>query len=83
MGNENRRTGVAARVAAELRAEIARQVISTDSLAEAVGISAKTFRRRLDGGKTFNLEELAAVCRFLRIPLIEFIARTEAGESNR
>jgi transcriptional regulator with XRE-family HTH domain len=82
MGTE-RRSKIAAKAAAELRAEIARQGISYDSVAEAVGISVKTLKRRLDGGKTFNLEELAAVTQFLGIPLVEFISRVDAAEDRR
>ncbi|MBK5238061.1 MAG: helix-turn-helix transcriptional regulator [Actinomycetales bacterium] len=82
MGNE-RRSRIAAKAAAELRAEIARQGISNDSVASAVGISIKTLRRRLDGGKTFNLEELAAITQLLGIPLVEFISRVDAAEDKK
>ncbi|TFD61090.1 XRE family transcriptional regulator [Cryobacterium sp. Hh7] len=67
------------RVNSELRAEIARQDIPNDAVAEAARITVKTLRRRLSGGgKAFDLDELAAVCSFLKVPLVEFISRTDA-----
>ena len=66
------------RIAAEIRAEIARQDVPNDAVAQSADISVKTLRRRLDGGKAFNLDELAAVCSFLKVPLVEFISRTDS-----
>ena len=67
------------RISSELRAEIARQDVPNGAVALAAGITVKTLRRRLDGGKAFNLDELAAVCSFLKVPLVEFISRTDPG----
>ncbi|TFB96565.1 MULTISPECIES: helix-turn-helix domain-containing protein [unclassified Cryobacterium] len=67
------------RITSELRAEIARQAVPTVAVAKAAGITVKTLRRRLDGGKAFNLDELAAVCSFLNVPLVEFISRTDVA----
>ena len=63
------------RVAAEVRAEIARQQKSKASVAQAAGISPDSLRRRLDGVYPFYVEEIDAICFFLGIPLGEFMAR--------
>ena len=63
------------RVAAEVRAELARQNKSKASLAQAAGISIDTLRRRLDGVYPFYVEEIDAICFFFGIPVAEFIAR--------
>lgn len=76
MDTETRR----AKVNAELRGEIARQNRRYADVANAAGLSLVTFKRRIDGGKTFNLDELAAVCSFLKLPLVEFISRTEPSK---
>ena len=76
MDTETRR----AKVNAELRAEIARQNVRLADVATAAGMTVKTLKRRLDGGKTFDITELAAVCSFLNIPLVEFISRTEPSK---
>ena len=63
------------RVAAEVRAELARQNKSKASLAQAAGISVDTLRRRLDGVYPFYVEEIDAICFFLGIPIADFVAR--------
>ena len=67
-----------ARVAAEIRAELARQNKSKASLAQAAGISPDTLRRRLNGVYPFAIEEVDAICFFLGIPIAEFVARARA-----
>lgn len=73
-----RNTGRRAKIAAEVRAELARQNKTKASLSRATGIGIDTLRRRLDGVKPFYMEELDAITFFLGVPLPEFIARTEA-----
>ncbi len=75
--NPLRRTSIAA----EVRAELARQSKTYVSLAEATGISVDTLRRRLAGLKPFYVEELGSVCRFLGITLDELLARAESAQA--
>ena len=63
------------RVAAEIRAEAARQKRSRASLAQAAGISVDTLRRRLDGVYPFAVEEVDAICFLLRLPMPELLKR--------
>ena len=64
-------------VAAEVRAELARQSKTYVSLADATGISVDTLRRRLAGLKPFYVEELASVSRFLGLTVDSLIERAE------
>lgn len=64
-------------IAAEVRAEVARQGKTYVSLATAAGISPDTLRRRLNGLSSFPVEELGSVCRFLGITLDELLRRVE------
>ena len=70
-----------ARIAAEVRAELARQNKTRASLSQATGISVDTLRRRLDGVRPFYMDELDSITLFLGIPLVEFVARTESTEA--
>ena len=49
--------------------ELARRRISGRELARALGWSAPTTWRRLSGVLPFDIDELAAVARFLEMPL--------------
>jgi len=40
-------------------------------------MTTETLRRRLGGVKPFNMDELDSIVRFLGIPLVDFVARTE------
>jgi DNA-binding Xre family transcriptional regulator len=68
-----------AEVAAEIRAELARQRVPQTALISATGISKNTLRRRLNGVKPFYVHELEAICSFLNIPLSEFLDRTRSA----
>jgi len=68
------------RVAAELRAELARQKRSGRELSVVLGISEHTTGRRLNGETPFNMVELAAACMWLGISLTDLIRRAEAAE---
>ncbi|MBN9210525.1 MAG: hypothetical protein BGO45_04700 [Microbacterium sp. 71-36] len=68
------------RVAAELRAELARQKRSGRELSVVLGISEHTMGRRLNGETPFNMVELAAACLWLGISLTDLIRRAEAAE---
>lgn len=75
MGYSDRR----AKVAAEIRAELARQGKSATQLATATGIGRDTMRRRLNGVYPFNSDELYSICHFLGISIVELTERTEAA----
>lgn len=68
-----------AEVAAEIRAELARQRVSQAALILATGITKNTLRRRLNGVKPFYVHELEAICSFLNVPLSELLERTRTA----
>jgi transcriptional regulator with XRE-family HTH domain len=68
-----------AAIAAEIRAELARQNLTYAALAKAIGMSPSTLGRRLEGLRPFYLEELEAIAQFLGLKLSEFTARTDAA----
>lgn len=75
MGYGNRRS----KIAAEIRAELARQGKSATDLAKGTGIGRDTLRRRLNGIYPFYAEELFAICDFLGLTTAELVSRTEAA----
>lgn len=63
-------------VAAEVRAEMARQGISQTTLAERLGWLQNRLSRRLTDGKTavpFTVDELVNVASALNVPLTRFL----------
>ena len=66
-------------VAAEVRAELARQNKTATSLAKTTDIPVDTLRRRLNGLSSFTVEELGSVCAYLGLSLDELLARCEAS----
>lgn len=74
---------VGVQVAAEVRAEMARQEISQQALADRLGWQQSRLSRRLTGGKTavpFTVAELGAVAAALGVPVAHFLpaSTTEA-----
>jgi transcriptional regulator with XRE-family HTH domain len=65
-------------VAAEVRAEMARQKYGPTQLAAAASISRPRLHRRLSGTVPFNTDELIAIGQALGIAASEFMARAEA-----
>ena len=63
------------RVAAVVRAEMAAQSRSDGSLAEVLGITEPTVRKRLDGEIPFDLAEVASVAAWLETTPSELFAR--------
>jgi transcriptional regulator with XRE-family HTH domain len=55
------------KVAAEIRAEMARQQMSQDQLADRIGMSQSTLSRRLTGSLPFDTTELAKVAEALGV----------------
>jgi hypothetical protein len=70
--------GMRARIAAELRAEIRRQRLRRGDVAVASRLSAHTLRRRLNGAAPFPIEDLAAVCFAVGVPVSEMVARADS-----
>lgn len=60
-------------VSAEVRAEMARQKVSMNSLAMQVGIPVSTLRRSVLGQRPFSIDELHDVAEFLNISMAELI----------
>lgn len=61
------------RVAAEVRAEMARQQMSQEKLAALTGLSQSRISRRLVGDRPFDITELAAVATALGVPVTQFM----------
>lgn len=66
-----------AKIAAELRAELARQKMTVTSLSTSTHITVPTLRNRLSGQRPFFIEELDTICAVLGVGLTELIDRTE------
>lgn len=67
-------------LAAEVRAEIARQRISLDKLSDSLPISKSTLQRRLSGEYPLNTDELAQISAALNVdPSILISRATQPG----
>lgn len=72
----------AERVAAEVRAEMARQGVSQEVLGRRLGWSQRRVSRRVTTGKTavpFDVAELAAVATALGVPVTQFVGADVAS----
>lgn len=56
---------------------MARQQKTQVALTAATGISKNTLHSRLNGRYPFQVEEVAAICRFLGVRTSEMLARSE------
>ncbi len=65
------------RIAANIRAEAARQRIMQCTFAEALGVSRGAMNHRWHGRKPYGLEELETVSRLLNIPIADLWGRRE------
>lgn len=61
-------------VAAEIRAEIARQRRTQADVAEAIGWTQQYLSRRLTAQHPFSTDDIEAVARVLGVPLSKFVA---------
>lgn len=61
-------------VAAEIRAELARQQISQAALAERLGVSRPYVTRRLKGDTPISVGDVAAIADILGVPVANFTA---------
>lgn len=73
----------AQRVAAEIRAEMARQGVTAPTVAQATDMSRSTLHRKLTDRATFTIAEAAAVCATLGVPLSEMVRRAEGAHVGR
>lgn len=64
---------LAARVAAEVRAEMARQRVTQETMAESLGWSQQKFSRRVTAEIAFDVAELERVAEILGVPLARFL----------
>jgi hypothetical protein len=65
-------------IAAEVRAEMARQKYGPTRLASEACISRPRLHRRLSGAVPFNTDELVIIARVLGVTASDLIARAEA-----
>ena len=61
------------RVAAEVRAELARQKVSQETLCTRIGMSQSTLSRRITGEYPFDTTELADIAQALGVPVARFL----------
>lgn len=70
-------------IAAEVRAEMARQSKTLADLGNVLGVTRQSMHLRLRGHQAFRGEELVLIARYLGVPTEQFVkpapARTEAG----
>jgi len=67
------------RVAAEIRAGLARRGLTQGDLAAALGLSQAAVSRRLTGEVPIDVEELTAVADWLGVPLSALLAEPGAA----
>lgn len=75
-------TGLTHRVAAEIRAELARQQMTQRELARRIGIDQAIVSKRLNGGsaRSWTLDELDSIAVALGVPAASFlVARSTAS----
>ncbi len=65
------------RVAEEVRAEMARQEITVNTLSEKSGVPISTLRRSVKGQRPFTIQELFVITRLLGISVVDVIQRSE------
>lgn len=70
---------LAERAASEIRAEMARQRRTTREFALAMGISAVTASRILNGRRLLDLDELSTIAAWLSIDVNTLLARVEVS----
>lgn len=60
-------------VAGEVRAEMARQQISQQRVADVLKVSRQAFNRRITGDIPFDVAELEKIAEFLGVPVTNFM----------
>jgi len=64
-------------IAAEVRAEMARQKVTQRGLAKATGIPFGTLQRRLTLKAPFSYDELVVIAGYFDLPLLTLLGRAE------
>ena len=72
-------TSLAQRVAAEIRAEMARQLLTQSELARRLGVIEMWLSRRLRGRQPLDLDELERIASVINVPVPELIERAGPG----
>lgn len=67
------------RVAAEVRAEMARARVSGNALARIVGKSQAYWSRRITGDVAFDVDDLAIIAGLLGVPIVRFFGGHDEG----
>jgi transcriptional regulator with XRE-family HTH domain len=70
---------LAASVAAEVRAHMARQQVNQQRIAEVLGYSRQAFSRRMTGEVPFDVAELEKIATFLNVPVTSLLAAGRAA----
>jgi len=65
-------------VAAEVRAEMARQQKQQGDLARHLRVTQATISRRLAGKASFRIEDLQEIATFLNVPVSSFFSKVAA-----
>lgn len=68
-------------VSREVRAEMARQRVTQERLADLVGLSAGQVSRRLSGRIPLTLQDLDLFAAALSLPPVELVRRAREGEA--
>lgn len=68
-------------IAAEVRAEISRQMKPQRELVELLGISQAQVSERVRGDVEWRISELVKVAEYLGVPVTAFVPASEAAES--
>lgn len=61
------------RVAAEVRAEVARQSVTQDHIAQILGVAQPNVSRRLNGKQPFDTDELDKLAAAFGVPVDRFL----------
>lgn len=74
------RQGLRQRVAAEIRAEMARQRRTGTELAKVIGCSQQSASRRINGGRGLDLDDLPLIAEWLGVDMADLLGITSAQE---
>lgn len=70
-------------VAAEVRAETARRLVSNKAIADHLGVSAMYVSRRMRGETPFDIAELAAIATLIKCDVADFLPSDYDGDPVR
>jgi transcriptional regulator with XRE-family HTH domain len=74
LGGMSEQDGATELVAAEIRAEMARQRVSHADVAAKLGVSRPWLSRRLSGDTSMSVDDVAKIAEALGVPLAQFTA---------